>query len=524
MNIDFSIISQRLADCYGDKTAIFNVERQRRYSFTEFHLLTNRVVNMMRGKLGLGRGDYWVNILENDNLSLLHYFTAFKSESAACYTNYRDDLAQHLQQIDLVGPKVVFVERELLDTHYQPLRDRNIEIVSMDTPAEPKPGLHDFWELMEDVDDANPHVVSDDRADAVILRFTGGTTGNSKCAMYSITNWTETRDSFYRLRGADWHEGDRMLHLAPMSHGSGMLMLPVLFKGGCNYTLNKPDLVGWCAAVQDYRINVAMMVPTILYRLLEMPEAKDHDLTSLESVYYGASPMSPAKLQLLRNEFGDVFIQIYASTEHPGLAVSMSREDHSPIDGELSHLAAAGRPVPGVDVLIADDEGNEVDQGEKGEIWIRSQATCLGYLKNPEATEQEFTNGYWRSGDIGQMDDRGFIHIVDRKKDMIISGGFNVYATEVENVLNAHPSVLISAVIGVPHEEWGEAVHAEVVLREGQTLECEELINHIRAGLGGYKTPKTINFVDELPMSAVGKVLRREVRSQYWAKSERSVG
>lgn len=524
MNTNFSVISQRLADCYGDQLAVFNVERQRGYSFREFHKLTNRIVNMMRSKLELGRGDYWLNILENDNLSLLHYFTAFKSEAAACYTNYRDDLSQHLQQIDLIDPKVVFIERELIESHYQALRDRNIEVVSMDPPVEARPGLHDFWELMAEVDDSNPNVISDDREDGMILRFTGGTTGNSKCAIYSINNWTETRDSFYRLRGTEWREGDRMLHLAPMSHGSGMLFLPILFQGGCNYTLNKPDLVAWCGAVQDHQINVAMMVPTILYRLLEMPEVSEHDLSSLASVFYGASPMSPAKLQLLRDKFGDVFIQIYASTEHPGLAVSMSRDDHSAIDGDFGHLASAGRPVPGVEVLIADDDGNEVAPGESGEILIRSQATCMGYLKNPEATAEEFFDGYWKSGDIGKTDAKGFIHIVDRKKDMIISGGFNVYATEVESVLNAHPAVLMSAVIGIPHEEWGEAVHAEVVLREGQQLNAEELILHARASLGGYKTPKSVNFVSELPMSAVGKVLRREVRARFWANSGRSVG
>lgn len=521
---NFSLISERLANCFGDKIALYNIERDRSYTFRQFHELTNKITNMMRHKLELSKGHRWLTILENDNLSILHYFTAMKGDATGCFTNYRDDFEVHAQQIDLLKPKVVFLESELLSRYYQMLRERGIVAVTMDRIEEERPGLHYFWDLLEGVSDANPNIISDERTDPKVIRFTGGTTGNSKAAMYSIQNWIDTKHSFYSLEDASWGGDDRTLHLTPMSHGSGMLFLPTLFKGGTTYTMNKPDLADWCRNVEQFEISKTFLVPTVLYRLLEMPEAKQSNLSSLETIFYGAAPMSASKLHRLLDRFGSVFTQIYASTEHPGLAVSMSRDDHRMIDGSLEHLSAAGKAVPGLELTIVDDDGEPVKFGEAGEIWIRSSTTILGYFENPEGTAKEFSDGYWKSGDIARMDEKGYIYIVDRKKDMIISGGFNVYCSEVEGAINTHESVFMSAVIGVPHKEWGEAVHAEIILREGGQVSEEELIKFVRLQLGGYKTPKTINIVKELPLNAVGKVLRREVRKRFWQAQDRNVG
>ena len=171
-----------------------------------------------------------------------------------------------------------------------------------------------------------------------------------------------------------------------------------------------------------------------------------------------------------------------------------------------------------------DDNGQPVEVGSPGEIWMRSRGTIDGYYKNPEATKAEFVDGYWKSGDIAYQDDQGFIFMIDRKKDMIITGGFNVYSVEVESAINAHEAVLNCAVIGVPHEEWGESVHAEVILRDSMSVDEKELIAFVKEKLGGYKSPKSIKYVDQLPVSAVGKVLRREVRDKYWKKNERQLG
>ncbi|MGT2429006.1 class I adenylate-forming enzyme family protein [Cupriavidus basilensis] len=179
--------------------------------------------------------------------------------------------------------------------------------------------------------------------------------------------------------------------------------------------------------------------------------------------------------------------------------------------------------MPGVEIMVVDEEGKELPQGSTGEIWLRCRGTISGYYSDPEATAAEFLNGFWKSGDLGYIDDEGFLYLVDRKKDMIITGGFNVYAVEVEAALNSHPAVSNSAVIGVPHEEWGEALHAEVVVKAGAQVTVDELIAHVKGRLGRFKIPKSIVFVEALPVSVVGKVLRRQVREKYWEGKGRRV-
>lgn len=246
MRMNFSTVSQRLADAFADREALVNIERQRRYTFREYHLLTNRIVNMMRHKLDLQRGDNAVVILDNDNASLIHWFTAVKAGTALCYTNYRDSLDDHTYQVDTVNAKVVFIEADLLKSHYEMLRERQVTIVAMDTPEKEYSGVHLFWELLEQVDDSNPNVVIDDREDVVIMRFTGGTTGRGKCAMYSADTWLACRDSYWALPDPAWSPETRFIHLAPITHGSGMMFGPTLFKGGCTVTMNVPDLEAWC--------------------------------------------------------------------------------------------------------------------------------------------------------------------------------------------------------------------------------------------------------------------------------------
>ena len=316
----------------------------------------------------------------------------------------------------------------------------------------------------------------------------------------------------------------RLLHFAPISHGSGLLALPTLFRGACTLTQNVPDLVAWCRNVEAERVTATMMVPTLLYRLLELPEAQKHDLSSLETIFYGAAPMSPSKLALLERRFGNVFVQLYASTESCLPATCLGKSDHAAANaGDERILASAGRVTPGVELMIADPDGNPLPDGESGEIWLRSRGTISGYYGNPEQSAAEFESGFWKSGDIGTLDRDGFVTIVDRKKDMIVTGGFNVYASEVEAVLAEHPAVLMSAVVGIPDEMWGEAIHAEVILKQGASAEPEALIEHVKQRLARYKAPKSVAIVSELPQSAVGKVLRRQVREKYWVGHQRRV-
>ncbi|WP_139068791.1 class I adenylate-forming enzyme family protein [Hyphomonas sp. ND6WE1B] len=521
--VNFSRIMSGLADTFGDHEAVVNLERRRRLTFREYHRITNQIAHILQGPLGLGKGDRYVCILNNDNLALFHWGMAAKSTSTCCHANYRDSLETHLYQIDLVKPKVVFLEHELMSTHVSPLLERGIRIVVMDGCEESTPGVDVFSDLLTKAPTNNTDIEIDDRSHIILMRFTGGTTGNSKCAKYSLDNILACRDSFLELPDGDFHEGCRMLHIAPISHGSGMTVLPTLFSGGCTVTMNEPSLENWCRYVQEERITHAFLVPTIAYRLLEMQEANKFDLSSLQTVLYGAAPMSPSKAKALVERFGSIFVQVYGSTEHLAATLTLGKNDHLIDQSTEGKLASAGRRVTGAEVSICDNEGNPVPVGELGEFYLRSRATCLGYEGNPEKTEEEFTQGYWKSGDIGYADADGYLFLVDRKKDMIITGGFNVYATEVEAAINSHPSVLMSAVVGIPHEDWGEAVHAEIVLN-GSSEVCEDdLVAHIRSQIGSFKTPKTFKVVDQLPTSAVGKVLRKDVRAKYWKSHNRRI-
>ena len=514
MKVDFSIVSENLAKTYGDAECVVNIERGRRYSFVEYHRLTNRIVNMMRDRLELRRGDTWLNILNNDNLSLLIFFTAFKGEAAACYTNATDSLETQRNQMALVEPKVVFTEVELLPTHYSLFREFGVTVVSMDPPGEEYPDVLYFWDLLEGVSEENPNVINDDREDCLIMRFTGGTTGAPKAVMYSIDNWMASKDLHFSAPDPVPVREVRMLHFGMISHAAGIVYFPTLWKGGCNMTMNDRSLETWCRTVEQEKITDSVMVPAMLYALLVAPEAKEAELSSLQTIYYGASPMSPTRLKELRERFGNIFIQIYGSSEHPAATSVQSTAEHLPdATGSEAHFASAGRVVPGVELLIMNEDGKPVPDGQDGEIWMRSRAICMGYLKNPEKTEAEFCNGFWKSGDMGRIDSNGFLYVLDRVKDTIVCNDRNVYPNVVEAAIMAHPSVMIAAVVGIPDPRCGEMVHAEIVLQGDIKLDLDGLREFLAEKLAVNDRPGSVDFVSELPLSPVGKVLRRVVRS-----------
>jgi fatty-acyl-CoA synthase len=514
MQIDFSIVSENLAKTFGDAECVVNVERGRRYTFVEYHRLTNRIVNMMRDRLELRRGDVWLNILNNDNLSILSFLTAIKGEACVCFTNTTDTLETQRDQIALVKPKVVFTEVELLPTHYPLFEEIGVTVVTMDPPGEEFPEVLYFWDLLEGVSEENPNVVSDDREDCLILRFTGGTTGAPKAVMYNIDNWMAGRDLHFAMADPVPSRSSRMLHFGPISHASGIVFFPIMFKGGCNLTMNDRTLQTWCQTVEQEKITASVMVPSMLYALLVAPEATAADLSSLTALYYGASPISPTRLNELRRRFGNIFIQLYGSSEHIGAASALSTAEHLPDEsGDQTRLSSAGRVVPGVELRIMDGDGKPVPDGQDGEIWMRSRAICMGYLYNPEKTEAEFCDGFWRSGDMGRIDSNGFLYVLDRVKDTIVCNDRNVYPNKVEAAVIAHPSVMIAAAVGIPDPDCGETVHAEIVLRGGESIDLNELHEFLAERLEANDRPASINIASELPLSPVGKVLRRVVRS-----------
>jgi len=522
MKINFGQMMLQTARNFSDREALVNVERNRRFTFMELHLLTNRICNMMRDRFDMGFGDVYTIILDNDNASLLSAWM-YKGVATGAWLNYRESYEEHVWQIDWVSPKLAFLEAELVEKYYPLLRDRGCEIVCMDKPPVAREGLHYFWDLVDEASDAETDVEYESDEHFPLYRFTGGTTGKGKCATYTTGNCLAHTAQIYGAPENYFHSGTRHVHITPMTHASFLIVLPVFFKGGTSITLNLPDLQGLCETFQQEQATSSLLVPTLLYRFLENDFHAQYDLTSLETIFYGASPMSPTRLLQLKEKFGNIFAQFYGSTEAMGISTLSKRAHEGTTEAELAKLKSAGRPFFGVELKIMDDDGKEVAQGQTGEICVRSRSVIKGYFRNPEQTATEFVDGYWKSGDLGYIDEAGRVYIVDRKKDMIITGGFNVYAIEVEAGLNAHDAVLMSAVVGIPHEEWGEAVHAEVILKEGAQAEPAELIDFCKEKLGRFKSPKSVAFVQQLPTSSVGKVLRRDVREKYWAGQERAV-
>ncbi|MGN7398003.1 class I adenylate-forming enzyme family protein [Peribacillus frigoritolerans] len=525
MEVNFGKLMLQQANHWQDRIALVNIERNRSFTFKELHLLTNKICNMMKSQFGLTIGDVFACLLENDNNSLFTQWM-WKGEASAVWMNYRDSFEEHMHQIDYLSPKIIFVERELLskNEYYEALRGRGIEIIVMDRPTSKQDEVHYFWDLIRDECEAETNVEYELDEHIVLYRFTGGTTGRGKCAMYTLRNMMAAVSQSISHPENLFDDHMKFLHVAPLSHGTALFVLPVYFKGGTNYTINLPNLEHLCEAIQDHQLTSVFIVPTLLYRLLDLGLEGKYNLSSLNRVFYGAAPMSPAKLEILQNKLGNIFIQVYGSTEAWPLVMVLGKKDHViETEQDRKRISSSGRPLCGVEMGIFDEEGNAVPVGEIGEIWIRSQSVIKGYFKAPEETDASFSDGFWKSGDMGFVDKDGYFYIVDRKKDMIITGGFNVYAIEVENALNTHPAVQQSAVVGIPHEEWGEAVHAEVIINKEMVVTKEELIEFTLQKIGKYKVPKSIRFVEELPMTSVGKVLRRTVRERYWQGQTRNV-
>jgi len=523
--MNFSRVMGLLARNFGDREALVNVERNRRYTYRQLHTCTNRIANMLRDTLQLRSGDKLMLILENDNMSLMHFMATWKQEATAVYTNVRDSLEEHSWQVELVRPRVVFVESAYVARYHAMLRRYGCTIVAMDPLPEPLDGVLDFWTLVDAASPEENDCELDVHQHTPLLRFTGGTTGQGKCAMYSLDACLGTRDGMLLHPDLCLDERMRFLHFAPLSHGSAMFYYATLFVGGATVTQNQPDLLQWRRVVEQERITHSFLVPTLLYRLLDLQADGPADLRSLTTLIYGASPISPARLGDLVKAFGPIFVQGYAATEAVMLLSHLAKADHVVNDPRRSNrLASAGRVSPGVEMYAADEAGAALPPGQTGELMIRCRSLIKGYFRNPEGTAAEIVDDTWKSGDLGYIDEDGYVFIVDRRKDVIISGGFNIYAVEVEAALGSHQAVQMSAVVGIPHPDWGESVHAEVILRPGCNATAEELIEHVKRRIGTYKAPKSVTLVCELPVSAVGKVIRRQVRDKYWQGHERRVG
>jgi fatty-acyl-CoA synthase len=381
--------------------------------------------------------------------------------------------------------------------------DVGVDVVALARTFEPEPLL--------------PPTV--DAEDSPTIAYTGGTTGRPKGVLPTY----RSSGAMAHMMTTEWPWPEEVRHLVctPLSHAGGSFFVPILLRGGSLVVIPQFEAGAVLDAIERHRITTVMLVPSMIYALLDHPSLDGRDLSSLQTVFYGASPISPTRLQEAIRRLGPIFFQFYGQTECPQTLCTLRQEDHDPDD--LERLSTCGRPVPWVRVALLDDDGKPVPKGEPGELCVRGPLVMKGYWNRPEETAQALAGGWLHTGDVARQDEHGFLTIVDRKKDMIVSGGFNVFPREVEDVIGTHPAVATVGVVGVPDERWGEAVKAVVVLRSGATVEPEELIALVKDKKGSHYAPKSIDVVDALPMTSVGKPDKKALRARYWGDSGRMV-
>lgn len=355
------------------------------------------------------------------------------------------------------------------------------------------------------------------------LRGTGGTTGRPKGVMNTNRNFETTIANFAAQLQFD--SPPRYLACAPLSHAAGVLSMITIALEGTIVVQRRFDALEALKAIQDERISLIYVPPTALYTMLALPEVRQLDYSHLRHFVYGAAPTAASKLKEAVDVFGRVMTQAYGQTEVPTSVTYLSPDDLLDEQGQVieKRLLSCGRPTLFARVALLDAQDRAVPPGEIGEIAVQGGLVMRGYYKNPDATEAVGGSGWHHTGDLAYQDEQGYIYICDRKKEMIISGGYNVYPLEVEQVVLSHPAVQDCAVVGVPDAKWGEAIKAVIELKAGQSVSPEEIIAMCKGRLGSVKAPKSIDFVVSLPRSPAGKVMRKEVRRPYWEGQARQV-
>ncbi|MEO6511163.1 MAG: AMP-binding protein [Nocardioides sp.] len=492
-------------------------------TYAEVQADSRRIADAL-ARHGVAPGQSVAILSANDPTSFTCVFGISRAGAVWCPINPRNEAAENRELLDLFDCTALLFQAsfaplvEAIAPHLSKLR----LLVCLDGADDAALTWEQFLDpSVKPVEPTGPNPVADSGvADLAMIVGTGGTTGTPKGVMLTHAN-LETMTAL-TLMGYPFAGRPTYLALAPLTHAAGVLCFPVLALGGEIVIMRAPDVGGFLTLVERHQVTHTFLPPTLIYMVLGHADLDATDLRSLQCFWYGAAPMSVARLEEALNRIGPVMAQLFGQTEAPMMISMMRPEDHLRPDGmpDRNRLASAGRPAPLVQVAILDEEGHEQGGSQRGEICVRSSLVMAGYYKNPEATAEAGKHGWHHTGDIGFLDGEGFLHIVDRAKDMIISGGFNVYSTEVEQALLAHPDVQDAAVIGVPDEKWGERVVAIVQPYAGGSADAEAVRAFVRERIGGVKAPKEVLVWGDLPRSKVGKVLKTEIKSAVLSGSD----
>ncbi len=509
--MDVRTLMRRAARHYGGREAV--VHGDRRLTFGEAWERGVRLANGLRA-LGLEPGDR-VGVLEDNSIEAADLFAGAAIANVVRVPLYpRNGRAAHLHMLGHTNCKALLVSEqhahevdglatELPDLHHVLIRDDSYE----------------GWLAAQADSDPDVVVQADDN---FIIRHTGGTTGLSKGVAYTHRAWLAAgRDWFYTFPPVE--PGDACLHLGPISHGSGYQFLPMWLGGGSNVMADHFDIEGTLDLIENEKIKYAFMVPTMVNALLQDGRAADRDFSSLECLLIAAAPIQDATALAARDLFGDVLFQGYGQTEVLPVSMMNSAQWFAELEGS-NPLRACGLALPFSEVEIWDEDNQPVAADQVGEIVAKSDGMMSGFWNNPSATAERIHDGWVKTGDLGKLDRNGYLYIVDRADDMIISGGYNIWPAELENVIANHPDIIEVAVFGIPSEQWGEAPYAVCVIAEGAAVTEAELTARVVDELGSYKKPAGLKLTTEpLPKSPVGKIKRKDLREPFWEGIDRRV-
>ena len=501
---------RRGARYFPNRTAVLFNDKS--LTFAEVDELSNRFANVLASK-GINRGGRLAILANNSLYSMPVDFACIKAGAARTPLNARLSVNEHEHMLRETGARLVIYDADLAE-RAEELASR-ISGLTMLGLGSTRCGV-DLIQEARSASTEDPRIPADPD-DVILTIFTSGTTGRLKAAEHTQASYAAVCNNTSMNLG-EVKADDVMLHAASLFHASGCFIIPYWLKGAATAVLARFEPSEFLDTVVRWRATSLHLVPTMLAMLLAHPEIEKADFGSVRSIFYGASPMPLPVIKRALELWGPRFVQYYGQTEAPLFITKLDKEDHVGPDAE-KRLLACGRPSVDCEIKLIDDKGQDVPPGEQGEIALRAPFSMAGYLNAPDLNANMFVEGGWlRTRDVGRFDEDGYLYLVDRTSDMIITGGYNVYPREVEDALLAHPTVLECAVVGAPHEKWVEAVTAFVVLKTGVEASEEVLIEFTRERLATYKVPKSVRFIEQIPKSAVGKVLRRALRDPLWKK------
>ncbi|MCL4182023.1 MAG: AMP-binding protein [Burkholderiaceae bacterium] len=503
---------------HGERTSL--VFRERTYSHAEVEARSNRFANALTA-LGLKPGERLAVVLENSVESVDSVFGAEKAALTYVALNARHTPAEHLQILEdaqasavLVGPRFGGLADEFATRRAGGLP--HLRLVLGYDPGGSQ--TVDMARACEAADETPPAIeIGPDHV--VRIAYTSGTTGRPKGVTYTLERSLARLDNHFLAMEYGLSVDDAMLHVGPLTHAAGVYLVPCFLRGARNIVQDRFDPAAVLAAISHHRVSHLMLVPTMMSRLVEaLEDGTACDLSTLKRVHYGTAPTSVALIRRAQRAFGPILRQQYGMTEAVQPLTVLYPHEHigDSDDGADEPIGSCGRPTCNVRISVRDAEGREAATGEVGEIAIAHEGIGkVTFWRRPDLAAESVRDGWFYSGDLGRFDAQGFLHVVGRNKDMIISGGFNVYAREVEDALSSHPAVLDAAAIGLPDAQWGEIVAAVVVLRNGAAATAESLAEHCAGRIAGYKKPRRIAFVAELPRNQSGKVMKQNLRALF---------